>query len=204
MKMRYAILLPTLIFVMVVASSAAAVFAQTTPPVPQVDQDHSAHPPDAKGQSKPGMGMMGQGKGGGMMGQGEMVPGDMQMMMSMMRHMMTMMSAESGMMASHIEGRIAELKAQLKITDAQMPQWDHFAEALRGVGKTMGQMHQQMVQAGQSNTLPERLARHEKMLAAHFSSVKSLEEALQPLYASLSDAQKKIADKMMIGPMGMM
>jgi hypothetical protein len=182
MKTRSAILLATVILIMVVSASAEAVFAQTTPQAPQVNQDHSVHHPDAKAQSKPGMGMMGQ---------GGMMDGKDCMM-------------ESGMMASRVEGRIAELKAQLKITDAQMPQWNRFAETLRDVAKTMGEMHQDMMQSAQSNTLSDRLARREKMLTAHLASVKSLEEALQPLYANLSDEQKKIVDKVTIGPMGMM
>jgi hypothetical protein len=33
---------------------------------------------------------------------------------------------------------------------------------------------------------------------------KTIEEALQPLYASFSDEQKKIADGIAIGPMGLM
>jgi len=205
-KTRLAIL-SALTFALAGVLSASIAFAQATTPVPQVDQDHSTHHPDATAPSKPGMGMMGKGMmmdgKCGTMGESGMMPGDMQMM-SMMRQMMAMMSAESGAMTSHVEGRIAELKAELKITDAQSPQWDRFAEALRGVGKTMGEMHQQMMQSGQSSALPERLARREKMLTAHLASVKSLEEALQPLYASLSDEQKKIADKMTIGPMGMM
>ncbi len=51
--MRPVIVLLTVVFAMVMVSSAAAVFAQTTPMVPQVDQNHSAHHPDAKAQSKP-------------------------------------------------------------------------------------------------------------------------------------------------------
>lgn len=49
-------------------------------------------------------------------------------------------------------------------------------------------------------TLPTRLDRQGTMLAAHLSAV----QALEPLYASFSDEQKKIADGLMIGPMGLM
>jgi hypothetical protein len=34
--------------------------------------------------------------------------------------------------------------------------------------------------------------------------VKSLEAAAKPLYAVLTDEQKKLADKLLTGPMGMM
>ena len=125
-------------------------------------------------------------------------------MMSMMRNMMTMMSAQSGMMASNIEGRIASLKTELKITDAQTPQWNRFADALRAAAQSMNGMYQLMMQPGSEATLPARLDRQQTMLAAHLSSLKALKEGLGPLYSSLSDDQKKIADGMIIGPMGMM
>ena len=60
-------------------------------------------------QQMPG-GTMGGGAGGpmmGMMGRGGMM---------------------SMMMGDHIEGRIAFLKAELKITDVQMLQWNAFAD----------------------------------------------------------------------------
>ena len=112
-----------------------------------------------------GMGMK------GMMTHDGMMSGDeMEQMMSMMRDMMTMMSAQSGMMASHAEARIAALKAELKITDAQAPQWNRFAEALRGTAKSMEAMQRQMMQtSAPSSTLSARLARQEEMLTAHLA-----------------------------------
>ena len=130
--------------------------------------------------------------------------GDMRQMMSMMRSMMTMMGAQSGMMSAEVEGRIAALKTELKITDAQTPQWDRFADALRVTAKSMNGMFEQMTPSGMSATLPARLDCHEKMLTAHLNSLKTLKDAVEPLYAALSDDQKKIADGLMIGPMGMM
>jgi len=144
------------------------------------------------------MGMMGQDRPAGMMGR------DTNEMMSMMRNMMTMMSAQSGMMASNIEGRIASLKTELKITDAQAPAWNRFAEAMRAAAGSMGNMYEQMMQSGPAAILPARLERREKMIATHLSRVRALQDALKPLYASFNDDQKKIADGMMIGPMGMM
>jgi len=141
-------------------------------------------------------GMMGQSGSGGMTGMNDM--------MSMMRNMMTMMGAQSGMMAANVEGRIASLKSELKITDAQTSAWNKFADALRAAGGSMNDMYQQMMQSGPATTLPARLERREAMLSAHQGRIKTLKEALDPLYASLSAEQKKIADSIMIGPMGMM
>jgi hypothetical protein len=141
--------------------------------------------------------MMGQGAQMGMMG-------DMRQMMSMMRNMMTMMGAQNGMMSADVEGRIASLKTELKITDAQTAQWNRFADALRATAKSMNGMFEQMMQTGAAATLPARLDRHEKMMSAHLNSLKTLKDAAEPLYAALSDDQKKIADRLMVGPMGMM
>jgi LTXXQ motif family protein len=115
-----------------------------------------------------------------------------------------MMSVQSGMMASHAEARIAALKVELRITDAQAPQWNRFAEALRGTAKSMESLHRRMMQSAATATLPARLALQEQMLATHLASLKTLKEALEPLYASFSDDQKKIADGITIGSMGMM
>jgi hypothetical protein len=130
-------------------------------------------------------------------------PGEMGQMMPMMQHMMTMMSARSGMMMPNVEGRIATLKTELKISDAQMPQWTRFADALRGTASSMNEMHKAMMQSDQKS-LPDQMAAREKMMTAHLVALKSVREALQPLYATFSDEQKKFADKIMIGPMGMM
>lgn len=192
------------------AGLAPAGFAQTSPPSP-TDQDHNAHhpaegapaatptpgPTSAPSAGAP-KGMMGQRGQAGMMG------GDTKQMMSMMRNMMTMMSADTGMMLSNVEGRIASLKTELKIIDAQEPQWNRFADGLRGAGKSMNGMYGQMMQTGATATLQARLDRQETMLSTHLSSLKALKEALEPLYASFSDEQKELADGLMIGPMGMM
>jgi LTXXQ motif family protein len=134
--------------------------------------------------------------GGGMMGM--MGQGGMRGMMEMM-----------GMMgAGHIEGRIAFLKAELKIADAQMPQWTAFADALRANAKRMSEMRDAMMHGGMhggdaSMSALNRLDRMEKMMTAMTESVKVTKAALAPLYIVLTDDQKKIANQLIRGPMGM-
>ena len=169
-----------------------SVFAQTAPPASAPKSSPKAGP----GERMP-RGMMENS------GQAGMMRNDAQMM-SMMRGMMTMMSAREGMMTSHVEGRLASLKTELKITDAQAPQWNQFADALRATAKSMNGMYEQMMQGDSAATLPARLDRQEAMLSAHLASLKTLMGALEPLYASFSDEQKKVADRLMVGPMGMM
>ena len=120
-----------------------------------------------------------------------------------MMGMMQMMMGQNGMVG-HLEGRIAFLKAELHITEAQQPLWNAVAEAIRGNAKSMTDMPHGMAMMGSSGTLPEKLAAHEKMMTAHLDGMRKLRTALDPLYAALSADQKKTADSLMIGPMGVM
>jgi hypothetical protein len=116
--------------------------------------------------------------------------------------MMHGMGAMMGM-AQHVEGRIAFLRTELKITDDQSAQWNAFADALRANARRMTEMHGMMGQ-GASPSAPERLDHMEKMMAGMLEAARSTKAALTPLYAVLSDEQKKTADTLLQGPMGMM
>ena len=129
-----------------------------------------------------------------------------------MMGMMRMMMGQDGMggmrmmaaMAGHVEGRLAFLKTELKITDAQLSLWNVVADAIRANAKGMGDMSGGMMGASQAATLPDKLAMREKMMTAHLDALHRLKAAVDPLYAALSDEQKKTADELLIGPMGMM
>jgi hypothetical protein len=137
------------------------------------------------------------------------MPGGMPMMGMMrtmmgqdgMDHMATMATA----MSEHTEGRLAFLKTELKITDAQLSLWNNFAQAVRDNAKAMGSMMQGgVVGANQSVTLPEKLTIRERMMTAHLEALRKLKTAVDPLYAAFTDEQKKAADQLMLGPIGMM
>jgi hypothetical protein len=120
---------------------------------------------------------------------------------------MGMMQMMNGM-AAHVEGRIAFLKTELKITDAQMPLWNVVADAIRAAPKNMSGMPcmsmMQSTMQQQSSTLPEKLAVREKTMTAHLQAFRKFKAAVEPLYAELSDEQKKTADQLLVGPLGMM
>jgi predicted lipid-binding transport protein (Tim44 family) len=184
----------TLAAIAVLAAAPFASHAQTPP----VDPHAGHHPDQAQAAPVAPGGAMGM-KGGGMMG-GGMMGGDMARMMAMMHGGMM-----DGAMMGHVEGRLAFLKTELKITPAQEPQWAKFADVIRANAKGAQAGMQAMMQAGaKAATAPEVLARHEKMLTAKLDSVRALKAAFDPLYASLSDEQKKSADELITGPMGMM
>ena len=132
-----------------------------------------------------GPGMMGMMGGPGMMG---MMGGGMMGMGGMM------------MAPEHIEGRLAFLKTELEITDAQMAAWNAFADALRANAKAMAATRATMMQTmhqGAGTTAPQMLELHEKHLAQHLEAVKRTRATLEPLYAALSDQQKKTADELL-------
>ena len=142
-------------------------------------------------------GMMGYGfMGPGMMGNGGMGP-----------WMMGGGSAEAmcSAMASHIEGRLAYIKAELKVTDAQDPLWSAYAVAARDNAKTMiARCTTMMGKRDSPASLPDRPDQNEQLMAAQLDAMRAMNKALKPLYAALSDGQKKTADQLFWGPMGMM
>ncbi len=102
-----------------------------------------------------------------------------------------------------VDGRLAFLKAELKITERQMPEWTTFAEAMRANAKAINE-RVRTLRGGNWATkpLPERLAEQEKVLTARLEAFRHTSAAVKPLYAVLDDAQKKIADVILLGPMG--
>ena len=157
---------------------------------PDHEQYHPGETPPGAAASGPGM------QGGGMP----------------MRGMMRMMMGEDEMpgmrmmaaMAGHVEGRLAFLKTELKITDAQLPLWDAVADVIRANARSMGSMAEGMMGSTQTAALPDRLAAREKMMSAHLEVLRKFKAAIDPLYAAFSDEQKKTADELLMGPMGMM
>ena len=55
-----------------------------------------------------------------------------------------------------------------------------------------------------SGTLPERLAASERRLDVALAGLRKLKPAAEKFYAVLSDDQKKSADELLTGPMGIM
>ncbi|CAD7053608.1 hypothetical protein RHAB21_04526 [Pseudorhizobium halotolerans] len=145
-----------------------------------------------------------------------MMGGDMMKMMEQMMRGMRAGGIEmdaSGpmrqmMSPEHVEGRIAFLRTELKVTDAQQPLWEVVAEVLRansiGSKGMMPAMMGGMMQPGASSKpLPQTLADLERMLSSRLDSLRRLNSALEPFYESLDETQKKTADELLM-PMGMM
>lgn len=155
---------------------------------PQAQNPAPAMPMDGGGGMMMG-GMMGGAQGG--MGQGGMG----------MCPMMGMMGGHGAAgMAQHIEGHVAFLKAELKITQAQETPWKAFADALRSSVGSMAQMPgMPMAAAGAQTPVGQALQQKEGMLTTRLENTKRLRTAWGKLDAVLTPEQRKTADEI-IGP----
>ena len=138
----------------------------------------------------------------------DMMSGMPMMHMGMMR-MMGMMGPGNGMSTiDHVEGRIAFLRAELKITDAQMSAWNAFADALRANAKKLGEVRAAMMSrlgSGQQPlTLADRLDLQEQWLVARLEGIRAIKPAFVSLFSTLTDEQKKTANELLAPHMGMM
>jgi hypothetical protein len=118
--------------------------------------------------------------------------------------------------SERVEARLAYAKTALKITDAQQPQWENFANVLRKQARAMDQRFQERraqfetarnargegAQAAhrpdaRNVTAIDRLERTQQRMAARSARLNEVIVAAKPLYAALSPEQKQIADGML-------
>jgi hypothetical protein len=107
---------------------------------------------------------------------------------------------------SHIEGRIAFLQAELHITADQMPLWNAVADVLRQNDQAMRSAWADLRQGGDKEDVSalDRLTQMQKMAELKADSLGKLLTAVKPLYAVLSDDQKKNADELLSRGFGRM
>jgi LTXXQ motif family protein len=99
----------------------------------------------------------------------------------------------------HIEGRLAFLRTELKITEAQAPLWDRVAAVLRERAAKMDAAIEAARKARGSGAGPDLLERLEARIRfgeSRTESARAFLAAFRPLYESLSDGQKKTADEL--------
>jgi hypothetical protein len=207
-----------------VAALAAPAWAQTQTPA-----EHDSHHPSDSAKSEPAPATPApaagqpdtnapQGGMGGMpmmdMMKGMMSNMPMMNMMNMMNMMETMQAAKMmgpgmGGMATidRVEGRIAFLRAELKITDAQAGAWNAFADALRANAKKLGELRASMMgKSGDAQqpaaTMADRLDRQEQWLLARLEGTRAMKAAFAKLNEALSDEQKKTANDILAPHMG--
>lgn len=103
-----------------------------------------------------------------------------------------------------IEARLAYIKADLGITEAQMPAWDGYADAVRAQRSTMGTMREDIMKAKEGGSALQRMDARIKAMQTKLDGLKALKAPTEALYAVLSEEQKKKADGLLGGRCGMM
>ena len=167
--------------ILTLATLVITLFATATAGLAQ-QPDADQGPPAGMGMM--GGGMMGHGRGEGMMGGG--CP-----MMGMM--------GRNGDASTFAEGRIAFIKAELAITEAQKDVWEAYATALRKNLASMQQMRATMMGANRPTNPVERLDLHISTMESRFQALKEVKPALAALYATLNEDQKKGAESLLTG-----
>ena len=141
-----------------------------------------------------------------------MMGGSCPMMSMMGRDMMGKRQMDSGMMRGErmgpgvrqgrarmgamAEGRLAYLKSELKITDAQEAAWTGYADAVKGRVAVMQGMRPNMMEAMQKGNATKRMDARIKGMEAMIAAMKAIKPATETLYAALTAEQKKVADEL--------
>jgi LTXXQ motif family protein len=107
-------------------------------------------------------------------------------------------------MDEHIDGQLAYLKTELRITDAQTPQWNVFANTFRADKEKDARLckstdNEESRSKMMSASLPDSLEMMAVRLTVRLESLRAMEAAIRPLYSILSKEQKKTADEIMKG-----
>jgi hypothetical protein len=172
--------------------------------------------PPAAGSQMPmgmGMGMMQMQGAGAPQGNATAMPGGNGsggMMMCGMPMMQGMMGGSRGGMSGpgmasaapgkvdFLEGRLAFLKTELKLTGSQAQLWEAFAAAVRA-GQTDA-----MPAAAAGASITQRLDADEHQQAMRLNATRQLKSAVGPLYAALDDNQKRIFDQLSQHQLGLL
>ena len=98
-----------------------------------------------------------------------------------------------------IDGQIADLQKKLRITPAQQPQFDAFAQVMRQNAQAMDAVMRQQEQS-RGTTAVDELRASAQLAEAEAEGLKRLLPALQSLYDGLPDQQKRLADSVLGQP----
>ena len=119
-----------------------------------------------------------------------------------------MMGYGENAMLDRIDGRLAFLKTELKITKAQSEAWNEMATTIRMTSEIHNKMMREMMKEMHDGEffkkpLPDRLVLRETHMEARLEQIKAVREAVDKLYDVLDDTQKEAADEIVLPTMGM-
>lgn len=111
-------------------------------------------------------------------------------------------------MLDRVDGRLAYMKTELRITGDQAAAWSEFESAVKQSAEAHNQMMLSMRQEFKpggifEKPLPERLSWHVSQLEGRLKQLQSLKAAVDKLYKVLTPDQMKAADEVFLPMMGM-
>jgi hypothetical protein len=102
--------------------------------------------------------------------------------------------APSAATQTAVDQRIRVLQSELGITEAQMPLWTAFAQAMRGNAASTDALFTQRASAVASMSAVDNMHSYAQIARAYADNTERLATAFDSLYASLTDTQKQAAD----------
>ena len=93
-----------------------------------------------------------------------------------------------------VDQRIKMLQSQLGITEAQMPLWSAFTQAMHDNAAATDELFTQRAGAVATMNAPDNMHSYAQIARAYADNTEHLATAFDSLYASLSDTQKQAAD----------
>lgn len=105
---------------------------------------------------------------------------------------------QHGSSAARLEGRIAFLRTELRITANQTPDWESFATALRAGREHLDAARSALTDSSSAAEPMARLESYESHLKARFEAIHSTRMAFGALFGQFDDSQKRMATSMML------
>jgi hypothetical protein len=102
--------------------------------------------------------------------------------------------AASAATQAAVDQRIRTLQSQLGITEAQMPLWSAFAQAMRDNAASTDALFTQRAGAVAAMSAPDNMHSYAQIARAYADNTERLATAFDSLYASLSETQRQAAD----------
>ncbi len=108
---------------------------------------------------------------------------------------MTSQPAPGNNAEQRVEAHIRQLYAQLRITPAEQPQWEQFAQVMRDNARDMDQAF--LERAGQYPTMNavQNMQSYEQIAEAHAQHLQKLVPAFDNLYNTMPEQQKQLTDQ---------
>ena len=94
-----------------------------------------------------------------------------------------------------VETHIRQLHAQLRITPAEQPQWDQFAQVMRENARDMDQVFMQRAQQYPTMNAVQNMQSYEQIAEAHAQHLQKLVPAFDTLYNAMPEQQKQLTDQ---------